>query len=438
MSRLPIDKLIISGEQRVEIPLNNNHSVITTGELTVMIKFKLNKLNNDVTESERHYVNFCGKTKYEVGADDNGKEYYFRYYNLDSVERSQRMSFYHFNNEAGLGAGAQVQEPVAVGEWVTLVGRVNMADNRISISKNGVLIDTNTLSSYNIVPELTPAPFTFGRIKSSIANNITVDMTFNKAIIWNRELADDEVLNIESGIIPQNGLVDSFLGDKRFAIRDFKKCGQFVINGEVNCGHGDSLNITDQITFLSWIKLTKEGHGSDQKFFFKDGQYKIYVKDSDSGLTCSLYGLNDTYLSGSGRKLKIGKWYFLAVTYDGSNLKSYINGKLDLVDDSSGNIATNTNDLKLGEDLHGLQDESYILNRALTQVELENIYYDNKFPADIASITKLHIDFDDNVEDQSGNGNDGTPTNMDYSEDVTLKPRTEATNRITAGVRETV
>ncbi len=209
MSRLPRDVVTTIGEKRFEVPVKKSNSATETGELTVMITFKLDKLNNDVTEGSSRYVNFAGKCKYE-GGDDDGKEYCFRYYNLNSIYRLQRMSFYHFNSAGGLGAGAYVQERVAVGEWVTLVGRINITQDRISLSKNGQIKDCTTLSSYNIVPVATEAPFTFGRIKSSLKNHITTAMTFSDAAIWDRELTDREVCSLEKGLIPA-GLVDWFL-----------------------------------------------------------------------------------------------------------------------------------------------------------------------------------------------------------------------------------
>ena len=196
------DSVRIWGTANADLPDSDDNSVVTTGETTVKIKFRLNELNNAVTEGSEKYVNFFGKGEYGL------KEWLFRYYNEDSSTRPQRMSFYHFNETGGLGAGSYVQEDVAEGEVVTLIGRVNTASDRISLAKNGTTRDTDTLSGYSIVPTNTDAPVRFGRIKDSYAVDSTVDIDFIEFKQWDRELSDAEVAQEQSSGDVTSGLVE--------------------------------------------------------------------------------------------------------------------------------------------------------------------------------------------------------------------------------------
>jgi len=84
--------------------------------------------------------------------------------------------------------------------------------------------------------------------------------------------------------------------------------------------------------------------------------------------------------------LSIDTWYHYAMTYDSGNdgkVKLYINGILDGEStNTAGNTATSTNSLRLGTDgddyLNGSMDDTRIYNVALTQTQIQDIYYQGK------------------------------------------------------------
>ena len=76
-------------------------------------------------------------------------------------------------------------------------------------------------------------------------------------------------------------------------------------------------------------------------------------------------------------------WYHVAMTYDGTTFKLYVNGVLDGQHAASGPIAINTEPVRLGGgsdsgcipyNLNGLLDEPAIYNRALSSSEIAAIY----------------------------------------------------------------
>ncbi|MBX4196058.1 LamG domain-containing protein [Candidatus Pacearchaeota archaeon] len=116
-----------NGSSYIEIPNSKDFSVSEKG-LTVSVWISPSTLN--FTNSEKEYVHFLGK------GDKENHEWTFRMYNNNS-ERPNRLSFYVFNLEGGLGAGSYVQKTVKQNEWIHLVGIID--DRFIYLYKNGVL-----------------------------------------------------------------------------------------------------------------------------------------------------------------------------------------------------------------------------------------------------------------------------------------------------------
>jgi hypothetical protein len=83
------------------------------------------------------------------------------------------------------------------------------------------------------------------------------------------------------------------------------------------------------------------------------------------------------------------QWYHLAGTYDGNQVKLYINGNLDKVYSETRSISWGNRELAIGRNrdslgwgLNGTIDELRIYNRALSEEEIKELYYNgltNKF-----------------------------------------------------------
>jgi prepilin-type N-terminal cleavage/methylation domain-containing protein len=77
----------------------------------------------------------------------------------------------------------------------------------------------------------------------------------------------------------------------------------------------------------------------------------------------------------------IGKWGHYVFTYDGTTLKSYVNGVLDNQTTYIGQLTSNTNPVTIGKGaetaasfFNGLIDEVRIYNRALSDAEIQALY----------------------------------------------------------------
>src|SRR5216684_3268843 len=118
----------------VEIPSSDGFSVSTSGELTVSAWLRPDALNFPNWESSG-YVHWMGKG--EAGQH----EWVFRMYNRDNTtetpQRPNRISFYVFNPDGGLGVGSYFQDPAKPGEWIHVTGVVDR--ERTYIYKDGEL-----------------------------------------------------------------------------------------------------------------------------------------------------------------------------------------------------------------------------------------------------------------------------------------------------------
>lgn len=155
------------------------------------------------------------------------------------------------------------------------------------------------------------------------------------------------------------------------------------VDDYVDCGSDDSLDITGAVTLEAWIYLNKTPVSAGHKFRIiskRDAThgYEMYMRDDDNTVRAHFKGLTDDFISGTGTPLETNKWYHVVVIWDGLLMRSYINGVLDLIDDSSGTIAFGP-DIKLSishksRNFAGIIDEVRIYNRALSAEEVRYHY----------------------------------------------------------------
>lgn len=97
------------------------------------------------------YVHWFGKGT-TSGASGN-REWTFRIYSADNTEgRHNRMSFYHFSYDGGLGPGSYFQDTLTNGGWIHLVAIISKPEHKIWWYKNGTLRDSDGFSSTDSYP----------------------------------------------------------------------------------------------------------------------------------------------------------------------------------------------------------------------------------------------------------------------------------------------
>jgi hypothetical protein len=210
----------------VEIASIADYSIATTGELSVAAWIRPDVLNFPRWE-ETGYVHWLGKG---AGAGEAGQqEWTFRMYNLDGTTenppRPNRISFYVFNQQGGLGVGSYFQDALQEGSWIFVVGIVD--STRTSIYRDGQYrrCDTYRGASAGQCPvHYQPPPNDNLQLEiDPIAGSSPLrlgtrdfDSFFEGGLsrvrIWNRVLGANEVSALYSAdAAPSSGLVAEFL-----------------------------------------------------------------------------------------------------------------------------------------------------------------------------------------------------------------------------------
>jgi hypothetical protein len=153
-------------------------------------------------------------------------------------------------------------------------------------------------------------------------------------------------------------------------------------NDYVNCQNSEDLQLTDALTIAGWVKANSWGSGYDVSIIARKGEdnpnnYQLAIADGRA----TLY-LDDGDSNGfrGDTVLNTGQWYHVAGTWDGAQVRIYLNGILDNdpPDSYSLTLNTDTRDLYIGgrsgtDLLNGTLDDVRIYNRALTLEEVSDL-----------------------------------------------------------------
>jgi hypothetical protein len=156
---------------------------------------------------------------YWMGKGERGdQEWALRMYsrtNRENPPRPNRISFYLFNPEGGLGQGSYFQQTVGTGEWIHVTATAS--EGNTAIYRNGEYVRCDEYNgpagrgcqahNERIRPRSGNAPLRFGTrdLKSFFAGRLA-QMT-----IWNRALTVEEVRRLYgSGEVVKKGLVAEF------------------------------------------------------------------------------------------------------------------------------------------------------------------------------------------------------------------------------------
>ncbi|MEW5760982.1 MAG: LamG-like jellyroll fold domain-containing protein, partial [Candidatus Thermoplasmatota archaeon] len=153
----------------------------------------------------------------------------------------------------------------------------------------------------------------------------------------------------------------------------------------VNCGNGASLNITNALTIEGRLKLiSNPSAGTYPEIVGKSTDYTGYALITTNGPKVSAHiGIGSgTWKEFTYRDISLNTWYHIAETFDGSNVRFYINGveQADSPIAYSGAIASNAANLLIGKHygqnwfVNGSIDNVRIYNRALSADEIKQHY----------------------------------------------------------------
>lgn len=153
-------------------------------------------------------------------------------------------------------------------------------------------------------------------------------------------------------------------------------------NGEyikLNQSFPDSLDPENEFTFETWAKIDYSALGANSPRLISNSGYKsgYYMNTNSNHLSFNMYMVDgEDYRSykvtAVPNPIYSKVWHHLAVSYDGSFLRLYIDGIIQDSTAASGQISRNTEALRLGLYMKGELDGTRVWNVARSQVEIQS------------------------------------------------------------------
>jgi len=162
------------------------------------------------------------------------------------------------------------------------------------------------------------------------------------------------------------------------------------VDDYVQISQSSSLDVTSQVTVEAWVypRAYVDSNGDNSHIVSRcaiDGGAIYVLQNYSPTSTKAGYAVNPLpYHHASSADLPLYAWTYLAMTYDGADVKLYVNGQFDSSYAQSGSIETTSNWLAIGckptgpyggtgtyAYFNGMIDEVRIYNRALSQQEIQ-------------------------------------------------------------------
>lgn len=164
------------------------------------------------------------------------------------------------------------------------------------------------------------------------------------------------------------------------------------VDDYVDCGNDAKFDITGQITLSAWVKTNDACKDKHVPYLIK-GENTYGLKHHENN-NIEFFIYNDTWypvrfpVDSSFN----GVWHHLAGTYDGTQLKLYVDGELKSTSDHFGPIGVSQSNVNIGRNsdmadrlYSGAIDDVRIYNYALSENDVAAIYAGKKLPTVVAS-----------------------------------------------------
>ena len=214
-----------------------------------------------------------------------------------------------------------------------------------------------------------------------------------------------------------NGLDGTIVGDPVFVEGAVGMGLQLDgVDDYVDLGNDPLFDLTEQVTLSLWVNTQDIGNTQNNPWLGK-GDTSYMIKGHREGNQIEFFIYDGTWITAHadvGPEFN-GDWHHAAGTFDGEQLKIYVDGELSVTTDHVGgispdtyNVAIGTNTQSGGRFSESIVDEAKIYSRALSEGE---ILYLAGFRAPVDPGTDglvAHYAFENDTTDSSGNGLDGT------------------------------
>ncbi len=177
-----------------------------------------------------------------------------------------------------------------------------------------------------------------------------------------------------------NGLTATLVGDPQWQTTGALG-GSLHLDGNsdyVDCGNNAVLDLTTGITVAAWVQAERAGGATREPLVVKSATtYSLVINGNN--VEFSVYVGSAARVAQSTISTAFqGVWHHVAGTYDGSNVKLYIDGVLQTTVAYAGSIASSAaTSVRIGSDsadfYQGAIDDVHIYGRALNDVEMSQL-----------------------------------------------------------------
>jgi len=155
-------------------------------------------------------------------------------------------------------------------------------------------------------------------------------------------------------------------------------------NDYVGISNSASLNITNSISMSAWINLKSYNDINEygSSIIHKCNSYHLFIySDGHPGTNVVTPPMVNHFVKDEATTIQLNQWYFITSTYDGANIKIYINGEYKTQIPVNGSIQTDIINVSIGRReitndcyFNGIIDEARIYDRTLTSTEIQDLY----------------------------------------------------------------
>ena len=190
----------------------------------------------------------------------------------------------------------------------------------------------------------------------------------------------DETSGLIAADASGNGNDGTLKGDPQWAAGMLGGAIELDGTGDyVDCGAGDPLNLTDEVTIACWMKV-RTFTKAWQTIVGKGDNYQLERNSQDDVV--------NFYIGTPGRRtgpgvtnVNDGEWHHVAGTYDGAAMRLYIDGTLDKEAPNSGPLSPDGDPLYMGESAQwpnrhfdGWIDDVRVFGGVLTADHIQDLY----------------------------------------------------------------
>ncbi len=304
--------------------------------------------------------------------------------------------------------------PYFGGTGITLYNVKNgkISKNNITDNWDGIALyssTSNTIRGNNITNNYRGTYLDSSSSNTISGNNITNDIRYGMVAYWNFNegsggTAHDVSGNGNDGTIHGATWVKGVSGDAL----------SFDGNKEyVDCGSDAILNVS-YLTITAWVKIDQSPsthYAIVDKLNYPSNGYILKLEPPSTG------GANITYYTSNGTEhwvvyenaQIIGKWAFIAATYDGEEQAIWLNGEKVSSISWSGKINASTNSLCIGgehesDSFNGIIDEVRVYDRALSANEIRALYHGNITNGIEMENSNHNLIANNSINDNNGDG----------------------------------